>query len=593
MRYETIAIAAIVLLAPGSQTSAAPRARKGVSTTKRARPATRSTSAKPKAAKSKKKKRKHIGKRLRKGSLPPGSFKVRHAPIVAPSRTLVGSKRARSPLNFRSMKKPAKVEFTPCSASLPAQAPMPKRLRPGMDAAISEGSYRWPNGSTLRVGFLDGSEEARKAVAEVASEWTEHANLTFDFSFGAPPARADILIVFDADPCNSNLGTSSRYHTERGESSMRLCHLDQRIGSDTFKRVVLHEFGHALSLHHEHQSPKMNVRWNKDYVYSYYEATQGWNAEFVDMWVFDRISPAIADSSDYDRDSVMHYSFPAEFTVDGVAFGGKKALSPVDKSFIAEVYPGRKVPKPKRRYERKIAVRNQTGQALDIQSIYETKSGKKAKWAPKKSLADAPVVRVPAGEERRLDGVGRRLKLVARSTDGKSTWGAWQKTPLRIAPKDGYLDGEVQTYVVVIDGPPDPPPQQSKEELYGSAAKALEQGRHEDARALFTTFIERFDGDRLVPWAQFNIVVSWYEDGRAEQALEEGYALIIDHPDADPTPYAWFYGGLSALGTGWCDGATAYFDYASEERSGLPKKWRTVANDYLALIEKHPRRYCW
>nr|MCH9685476.1 hypothetical protein [Deltaproteobacteria bacterium] len=312
-----------------------------------------------------------------------------------------------------------------------------------------------------------------------------------------------------------------------------------------------------------------------------------------DTWVFRRISPSVADTSEYDPDSVMHYPFPAEFTTDGVAFGGSHRLSKLDKSFIAEVYPGNSTNKPVRRYERKLAVRNQTGRALDVQAIYETKSGNKKVWAPKSALGDAPVVRVPAGAERMLDGPGRRAKIVARSADGRSTWGEWSRTPVRIAPTDGYLDNEVQTYVVVIDGPADPPKGQTKDELYASANKALEAGRHDDARALFADFIEKFPSDGLVPWARFNIIVSLVESKQAAQALDDSYALIIDHPTANATPYAWFYGGLAALGTGWCDGANGYFEYAATERSGLPQAWRDIATEYIEAIESKPGKYCW
>jgi len=587
MRYELIAILAFVFIESGpASTAAAPRARKGTTTTTGAR-----STAKP----TKKRKGMRMGKLLRKGKVPASKLEVRHRPIGIPSAELVGSKRARSPLSFRALRKPAKVSFAPCSSALPPQAPQPAATsaRPGMDAAISERSYRWPNGATLAIGFVDGSPQARKAVRDIAKEWTKHANITFDVSLGSPPANADILIRFDAATCDSFLGTSSKYYTERGEPSMNLCHLDQQVGTPWFERVVLHEFGHALSLHHEHQSSGMNVRWNKEAVYSYYETSAGWSRDFVDMWVFRRISPQVADSSAYDPDSVMHYSFPPEFTVDGVALGGASELSATDKSFIGEVYPGRNGPASTRRYERKIAVRNETGRVIEVQSVYETTSGKARIWAPDESLDDAPVVRVPKGAERMLDGVGRRLKLVARSVDGHSTWSQWATTPLRIAPTDGYLDGEIQTYVVVIDGPADPPKKPGKDELYASATKALQQGHHDEARALFTAFTERFASDRLAPWAQFNIAVSWYDEGRSEEALKQSYALIIDHPNADPTPYAWFYGGLSALGTGWCEGARSYFEYAAEERSGLPSEWRETAGEYIGLIEKNPKRWCW
>lgn len=41
--------------------------------------------------------------------------------------------------------------------------------------------------------------------------------------------------------------------------------------SDTeFSRTIIYEFGHALGLHHEHQSPTANIQWNKEKVYEYY-----------------------------------------------------------------------------------------------------------------------------------------------------------------------------------------------------------------------------------------------------------------------------------------------------------------------------------
>lgn len=488
--------------------------------------------------------------------------------------------------------KASRVSFAPCAAAPPPEALLGGAPKPGMDGAVVSHDFRWPTGSTLAVGFLDGSREARKAVADLAKQWTEHANLEFVFHLGLPPANLDILITFDDPACTSALGTSSRFRSEKGEASMTLCGIDQRIGERGFHRIVLHEFGHAIGLEHEHQNPKAKHSWNREAVYRYYETRNGWDRKFVDQWVFRQIEQNTAAVSDYDPDSVMHYFFPPEFTTNGVAFGGNHELSDMDKSFIAQVYPGRGANEIPRRFERRLAVRNETGVSLKVQAIYETGSGKKAAWAPKNDPNSAAIVRVPVGTERVLAGPGRRARLIARSNDGHSTWGEWSTTPIRIAPEDGYLDNEMQTFVVVIDGPPDPPKGQTGDELYASASQALKSGDHEIGRALFEDFVHRFSGDSRVPWARFNIVTSWYADGSFDEALDHSYDLIVAHPRSDAAPYAWFYGGISALAAGWCDGANDYLSYASEVRSGLPADWRKVAAEYTEAIKADPKRWC-
>ena len=125
--------------------------------------------------------------------------------------------------------------------------------------------------------------------------------------------------------------------------------------------------------------------------------------------------------------------------------------------------------------------------------------------------------RVQAMRRRHSDGA----ILVARSTDGRSTWGEWSKTPLRIAPVDGYLDNEVQTYVVVIDGPPDPAKELTRGQLWNKAAKALDDnirtivggceqwmdvGRIEALRAETRVLRARSSAPDLMPGRTFDLI---------------------------------------------------------------------------------------
>lgn len=588
MHVRVIVLVATTLLVTPVGSSAAPgpapQPRKAVT-----------TAAKPKpkaAAPTKAFTPRHIGQ-LRKGKLPEAGARVARKRVAKPSKELVPAAVARRPARLESLPKAAKVSFVPCAASLPPQAPRPVKPQAGMDAAVFDRQYRWPAGSTLKIGFVDGSRDAREAVARTARTWSEHANLTLDFSLDAPPKDPDILIRFDAVGCTSHVGTSSRYYAEIGEPSMHLCQMDQWLGTPGFEQVVLHEFGHALGLLHEHQSPNARFQWNKQAVYDFYGTSYGWDRDYVDMWVFRQIEPQGVDASQYDPDSIMHYAFPAEFTTNAVAFGGSHQLSPLDKDLIGKEYPRDAEPKVRRRFERKIAVRNDTDAPLDVQLVYLTRKGGKPAWLPASEPAAAPSTPVPAGAERTLDGQGRNVKLVARSADGGSTWSEHAEVPLRIAPKGGYLDGEIQTYVVVIDGPPDQPSGQTKEGLWAAASAAQASGDQDGARGLFGEFLERFPTDPLVPWARFNVVASWYAQERWDEALQASYALIVDHPRADATIYAWYYGGVSALQLGWCDGAKGYLDYVASDTAGAPKDWRTSAGEYLAAIEGDPDRWCW
>ena len=80
---------------------------------------------------------------------------------------------------------------------------------------------------------------------------------------------------------------------------------------------------------------------------------------------------------------------------------------------------------------------------------------------------------------------------------------------------------------------------------------------------------------------------------RWEEALQSSYELIVAYPNADATIYGWYYGGVSSIQLGWCDGARGYLEYVSDAKSGAPDDWRDSAGKYLAAIEADPDRWCW
>ncbi len=196
----------------------------------------------------------------------------------------------------------------------------------------------WQNGRSLRVTFLGGHNTVRSRVIELARRWENHANLHFDF-LSDDGQESDIRIAFQPGGSWSYIGTDAKL-VSQGEPTMNFGWLTPASSDDTYSRVVLHEFGHALGAIHEHQHPEGNIPWDKEAVYAYYGDTpNNWSQEQVDVNLFQKYDENLLNYSAFDPASIMLYPILNALTVGDWEVGWNAQLSAQDKQFMSENYP--------------------------------------------------------------------------------------------------------------------------------------------------------------------------------------------------------------------------------------------------------------
>ena len=197
-------------------------------------------------------------------------------------------------------------------------------------------SKLWRPGRILRIKFCGGERKIQERVISHAMEWTRYANLDLDFG---EHAVAEIRISFQPTGSWSAVGTDALLYNQ-DVPTMNFGWLRLDSSEDDFSSTVLHEFGHALGLIHEHQSPAEGMRWNKEAVIKDLSGPpNNWGEETIRLNLFARYSRMQTQFTAFDPTSIMVYPVPAHWTLDLSTIPWNTNLSTFDKGFISVCYP--------------------------------------------------------------------------------------------------------------------------------------------------------------------------------------------------------------------------------------------------------------
>ena len=107
-----------------------------------------------------------------------------------------------------------------------------------------------------------------------------------------------------------------------------------------YRKYILHEFGHAIGLVHEHQNPARSFQWDRTNMYRVYSATYGWQPWQVDQQVLQPYANQQALAiTEFDYKSIMLYPIFPNTTIPSMKVDWNDDLSALDKYLVNLIYP--------------------------------------------------------------------------------------------------------------------------------------------------------------------------------------------------------------------------------------------------------------
>ncbi|CAI8006831.1 hypothetical protein GBAR_LOCUS4921 [Geodia barretti] len=205
----------------------------------------------------------------------------------------------------------------------------------------------WPSGSTMNVKFghiknwrdEDGEPITKDAILKIANKWHEcNPQVVPKFiPCGPDNTDSDIRVEFVENGVSWSLVGAEAKDEDTNNPTMEL-----DLGSH-YRFTILHEFGHALGLQHEHQHPKAPKLYNEQMLNKFLKDNRGIKPEDVEQEKIDnwaRLEEAEL-MGEYDEKSVMHYLIEMDVQDHSCTRGPTVTpteLSEGDKKYIVQFY---------------------------------------------------------------------------------------------------------------------------------------------------------------------------------------------------------------------------------------------------------------
>jgi hypothetical protein len=178
----------------------------------------------------------------------------------------------------------------------------------------------------------------KEAIKKIINErYNKFCGIKFTFDNSIP---YDLTILFIPDQswsCIGNQCTKGSYVPEINRN------ISMNIGWFTVG-VVLHEFGHALGLVHEHQNPTTNpIKWDVNKVCNYFSGQPNcWDGKTIDTNILNPDQIDDITGSQFDPKSIMLYSVNSYLTTNNLGTTQNWRLSGLDVLTLSDDrhYPG-------------------------------------------------------------------------------------------------------------------------------------------------------------------------------------------------------------------------------------------------------------
>lgn len=241
-----------------------------------------------------------------------------------------------------------------CSLPSFPERVLPADMHPLRESFIRVIEKTWLNGTKIHFCFLNpekghpvpaawaGTDGDEQVVRQAFDQWKE-LGIGLDFVEVDRPQDAEVRIGFlRGDGSWSTVGKDALdVPWDRRTTNFGWSLTQNWYGMET----ALHEIGHVLGAPHEHQNPKSGIQWNEAAVYAYFEGPpNNWSREKTHYNVLRKLRIDQIDGSEWDPNSIMHYSFDAEMIAGPVPYNEQgiiptPGLTPRDKEWVKRFYP--------------------------------------------------------------------------------------------------------------------------------------------------------------------------------------------------------------------------------------------------------------